>query len=117
MQDERDRQLGAYRVAREPSTRHFAEPPGCGHLEPTTIKALARAASPAPSAFGDMWDDLDTQPDAFAHLFDVSDLDEPTVNMRRPTRSTEPGPAHIVLELEEGEQVDADVITSARRIE
>jgi hypothetical protein len=49
--------------------------------------------------------------DAFAPRFDVVEVDqEPTVNLRKPRPPTELTPA------EHGEEVDGDVITSARRV-
>jgi len=135
MRNERHRQLVAgRRVARETSTRHFAKPvivvddlmdiPQQGPLLADDLPARAPLAR---IAVCDAWDDVDTQPDAFARLFDTSDTDEvPTLTMRRPRPWTELNPAEVsqdpaeVALVEAGlvidEQAEPDMLTSARRI-
>lgn len=135
MRNGRHRQLVAgRRVAREASTRHFAkpvivveEPKDIPQQIPEIVDdLLAEAEAPrARIAVCDAWDDVDTQPDAFARLFDTSDTDEvPTLTMRRPRPwtnppevSQEPAEASLVeVGLVIDEHAGPDVLTSARRI-
>jgi hypothetical protein len=116
-------------VAREASTRHFVkpvivvdEPKGISQQIPHIADDLLAEAPRARIAVCDAWDDVDTQPDAFARLFDTSDTDEvPTLTMRRPRPWTELNPSEVSLEpAEVGGVIDdhagPDVLTSARRI-
>jgi hypothetical protein len=82
-------------VTREASTRHFAKPvivvdePRGIPQQATRADDLLAQARPARIAVCDAWDDVDTQPDALARLFDTSDTDEvPTLTMRRPRPRT-----------------------------
>lgn len=133
MRNERHRQLAGRRVAREASTRHFAKPvivvDDPRHI-PQQVPHLVDEEAEAPRAriaVCDAWDDVDTQPDAFARLFDTSDTDEvPTLTMRRPRPWTELNPAEVsqdpaeVARAEVGlvidEHAEPNVLTSARRI-
>jgi len=83
----------------------------CDDLERALDRERMVASHQVRFAARDPWDVSDTLPDAFAPVFDVVEVDqEPTVNLRKPRRPTELTPA------EHGEDVDADVITSARRV-
>lgn len=136
MRNGRHRQLAGRRVAREASIRHFVKPVIVVE-EPRDIPQqlpdivddlLAEAEAPrARIAVCDAWDDVDTQPDAFARLFDTSDTDEvPTLTMRRARPWTELNPPEVSQEPAEAglvevglvidEHAGPDVLTSARRI-
>jgi hypothetical protein len=123
-------------VARESSTRHFTRPVIVVEEPEDTVPQASdtagdlRANVPAVrSATWDAWDDVDTQPDVFARLFDRSDTDEvPTLTMRRPRPRPELNPAEGSLDPAEvgvaevglvlviDEHAGADVITSAHRV-
>ncbi len=88
---------------------------------------LPAQARPARIAVCDAWDDVDTQPDALARLFDTSDTDEvPTLTMRRPRPRIELDPTESSLDRSDvgpvdvglviDDHVSVDVISSARRI-
>ena len=118
-------------MTREASTRHFAKPVIVVD-EPRDIAQQATRADdllaqgPARIAVCDAWDDVDTQPDALARLFDTSDTDEvPTLTMRRPRPRAELDPVEATVEpadvglMDAGLVIDehgSDVFTSARRI-
>jgi hypothetical protein len=83
----------------------------CDDLERAPGRERMATSHQGRIAARDPWDVSDTLPDAFAPVFDVVEVDqEPTVNLRRPRPPIALAPA------EHGEDVDADVITSARRV-
>jgi len=134
MRNERHRQPAGRKVARETSTRHFAkpvivveDPRDIPQQVPHIADDLLAEAPLARIAVCDAWDDVETQPDAFARLFDTSDTDEvPTLTMRRRRPWTELSPADVSQEPAEvalvevglviDEHAGPDVLTSARRI-
>jgi len=133
MRNGHHRHQAGRRVAREPSTRRFTRPvivvdePGETVPQASQIADDLRADVPAARiAICDAWDDVDTQPDVFACLFDRSDSDEvPTLTMRRPRPLPELSPIEGSLEPAEvglaevslviDEHAGDDVNTSARR--